>query len=287
MNEPDHSQVFTDACSRGHRLFGLVKYCPFCGLVVVQTVAEMKVENVATSQLTLQPEVKAAAAKSVRAVQPSIPEPINVPTPQLEQPIQPVTEPLSQITEPQSAKVSPNAEPVIHLQPSPILLTKNKKYFSIWGGGAAGLVVLLILFEMFKTAAPERSVPEVTKPVTDDQPRVQTQKSHKKSFPKKVPEPIPAPKQLDAMPVVIPNSAPPKQKAKPRENEKAIELLGEARKYIAQGNYRGAEDVMRFCGMIDSENQDCQQLKQKAARLNNQMFDCVSAGKEWVDGICK
>ncbi len=81
-------------------------------------------------------------------------------------------------------------------------------------------------------------------------------------------------------------SAPPVQQAMPHENEKVIELLGEARKYIAQGNYKGAEEEMKFCAMIDSENQACQQIKQKAALLNNEMFDCVGAGKEWVDGRC-
>ena len=107
-----------------------------------------------------------------------------------------------------------------------------------------------------------------------------------------VPTPIPIPTPMPPVPtpIPIPTPTPPTPPTPPGprpENKKITELLGEARKYLAQGNYKEAEDVMRFCGMIDSENQECQQIKQKAARLNHRMFDCVSAGKEWVDGICK
>lgn len=97
-----------------------------------------------------------------------------------------------------------------------------------------------------------------------------------------------------AQPVILPQARPvplPQPTAqpvleKPHENKKIIKLLEDARKYIAQGNYKQAEESMKFCEMIDEGNQDCQRMKQKAAQLNDKMFDCVSAGKEWVGERC-
>lgn len=76
------------------------------------------------------------------------------------------------------------------------------------------------------------------------------------------------------------------QLVQPRTNEKVIQLINDAKKFIAQGNYKQAEESMKFCLMLESEDQVCQQIKQKAAQLNDKMFDCVGSGKEWVDGRC-
>jgi len=89
-----------------------------------------------------------------------------------------------------------------------------------------------------------------------------------------------------ARPVPLPKPTTQPAQEKPHENKKIIKLLEDARKYIAQGNYKQAEESMKFCEMIDEGNQDCQRMKQKAAQLNDKMFDCVSAGKEWVDERC-
>lgn len=97
-----------------------------------------------------------------------------------------------------------------------------------------------------------------------------------------------------AQPVIPPVVQPvplPKPTAQPvqeklHENGKVTKLLDDARKYVTQGNYKQAEEAMKFCEMIDEGNQDCQRMKQKAVQLNEKMFDCVSAGKEWVDGRC-
>lgn len=87
-------------------------------------------------------------------------------------------------------------------------------------------------------------------------------------------------------PVPLPKPTAQPVQEKPHENGKVTKLLDDARKYITQGNYKQAEEAMKFCEMIDEGNQDCQRMKQKAAQLNDKMFDCVSAGKEWVDGRC-
>lgn len=89
-----------------------------------------------------------------------------------------------------------------------------------------------------------------------------------------------------ARPVPLPKPTAQPVQEKPHENKKIIKLLEDARKYIAQGNYKQAEESMKFCEMIDEGNQDCQRMKQKAAQLNDKMFDCVSAGKEWVGERC-
>jgi len=89
-----------------------------------------------------------------------------------------------------------------------------------------------------------------------------------------------------AKPVPLPKPTAQPVQEKLHENGKVTKLLDDARKHITQGNYKQAEEAMKFCEMIDEGNQDCQRMKQKAVQLNDKMFDCVSAGKEWVDGRC-
>lgn len=89
-----------------------------------------------------------------------------------------------------------------------------------------------------------------------------------------------------AKPVALPKPAAQPVQEKLHENGKVTKLLDDASKYITQGNYKQAEEAMKFCEMIDEGNKDCQRMKQKAVQLNDKMFDCVSAGKQWVDGRC-
>lgn len=130
MNELDHLLVFTDACSKGHRLFGRVKYCPFCGVAVVQM--EAVVEQVITPpsqpvvmkpqkhepaaptmQPTLQPEIKATAPEPAKPVQPPLPEPITASVPGLEQAAQPEPKQQHQIPQvPQPALDTLDTKPV-------------------------------------------------------------------------------------------------------------------------------------------------------------------------------
>lgn len=100
------------------------------------------------------------------------------------------------------------------------------------------------------------------------------------------PKIVPKPEPVTEQPVRQEPEQPTVQPAQPKQNEKVIQLLGDAKKFIAQGNYKQAEESMKFCEMIDESNQDCQRMKQKAAQLNDKMFDCVSAGKEWVGERC-
>jgi hypothetical protein len=39
MSEIEKAATFVDVCSKGHRLFGIVSYCPFCGVEVTPAVA--------------------------------------------------------------------------------------------------------------------------------------------------------------------------------------------------------------------------------------------------------
>ncbi len=82
----------------------------------------------------------------------------------------------------------------------------------------------------------------------------------------------------------------PAQKTVPAVNSSqgARKLLNNAERDIAQSNYKGAIDKMDVCiGIVDPGNADCQQLKQRAERLNKSMLACVASGAEWANDRCQ
>jgi len=136
--------------------------------------------------------------------------------------------------------------------------------------------------------APPKIVPK-PEPVTEQpklQQKIQPKPEPATEQPTVQPKIVPKPEPVTEQPVRQEPEQPTVQPAQPKQNEKVIQLLGDAKKFIAQGNYKQAEESMKFCEMIDESNQDCQRMKQKAAQLNDKMFDCVSAGKEWVGERC-
>ena len=133
MDNIDQEPAFAEACSKGHRLFGRVKYCPFCGVAVAQpnattvqadapssppVVAPQKNEIAAPiPQPAVQPEIKVTASEPVRSVQTPILEPIKVLAPEPEQPAHPETKQQPQVPPTQQPPLeSPDPNPV----PTPI-----------------------------------------------------------------------------------------------------------------------------------------------------------------------
>lgn len=232
MDKSDQVLAFAEACSKGHRLFGRVKYCPFCGVAVVQPnaatmqvdipspppmVAPQKNETAApTPQPTVQPEIKVTASEPAKPLRMPIPEPIKVLAPEPEQPVQPETKQQPQIPPVQQPPLeSPKPEPSTPLPP---LLMDEKKSFPKWVMAIGGLIVLLILIQMFgggKTKAPDE-VPEASPvPATTFVP---TPRTPKKSSPPKWPEqpapasaPVSTPEQMTQKPVETATLAAPKE----------------------------------------------------------------------------
>jgi hypothetical protein len=118
----------------------------------------------------------------------------------------------------------------------------------------------------------------------------------------RVPPVIKRPEQLDSLkddivrqsvPQVAPATSGPVEESPSRliddpartktyEDEKIIGLLGDARKLVAQGYYKEAGETMKTCKMLNSENQECQQIEQQASQLYDESFNCVSAGRKWT-----
>ncbi|MHB0986393.1 MAG: hypothetical protein ACYC05_12485 [Sulfuricella sp.] len=94
MDKSDQAPAFAEACAKGHRLFGKVMYCPFCGVAVVQpnaatvqadtpssppVVAPQKNETAAPiPQPAVQQKIEVAASEPTKQVQPPISELIKV-----------------------------------------------------------------------------------------------------------------------------------------------------------------------------------------------------------------
>ena len=65
-------------------------------------------------------------------------------------------------------------------------------------------------------------------------------------------------------------------------------LMAEAQREIARGDYRAASDKMEVCAtMIDGGSRECSALKARADRLQNDMLRCVAAGREWIGERCQ
>lgn len=297
MDNLDQVPEFAEACSKGHRLFGRVKYCPFCGVAVVQPDAATKQAGtpsalpvaepqksetaVPTPQPALQPEIKAPAPESARAVQPPIPEPVNVPVPEPEQPAQPGTKQQPPIPPaPQPPLESPKPEP---RTPLPPLLMAEKKSFPKWVMAAGGLIAILILIQMFgggKTEAPE--LPAATMPSADSTP-VPTPKPPKKSLLKKSPEPSSAaeqpapdyPPETEARVKQKPEPAP-SVSTTPREDCPAGEISSKTRSMISDRNWGGASQfINRQLDQIPacSSNKELLMLQDMALELKKYMRD--------------
>lgn len=70
--------------------------------------------------------------------------------------------------------------------------------------------------------------------------------------------------------------------------QSARNLVAEAQRDIARGDYRAASDKMEVCAtMVDGSNRECGALKARADRLQDDMLRCVAAGREWIGERCQ
>lgn len=275
MNESEHLLVFTDACSKGHRLFGQVKYCPFCGVAVVQM--EAVVEQVVTPpsqpvvmkpqkhetvapimQPTLQPE-NIVTAREPKPVQPPLSEPITASVPGMEQTAQPEPKQQHQIPPAQQPPLElPKSAPAAPLYPSS---AATKKSIPMWVLATGGLIVLFALFQIFgggKTLAPEQSVADASRPATAPTSK-STPGLHKNSPPKKTTEPFSAGGQ--PAPASVPESSTASEvKRKPAEtvalapNCPAGEISNKTRGMISSNNWG---DASQFINRQLDQNLEC------------------------------
>lgn len=98
-------------------------------------------------------------------------------------------------------------------------------------------------------------------------------------------EPKAAPTAQPVQPPIAPTAS---NQATALPSQSARNMVNNAERDLAHGNYKGAADKMEICmTIIDPGNQDCQQLKQKADRLNRKMMECVASGAEWINERCQ
>ena len=72
-----------------------------------------------------------------------------------------------------------------------------------------------------------------------------------------------------------------------RQAQSARNLIAEADRELAQGNYKAAAGKMETCvAMIDAGNRECLALKARAERLQEEMLRCVAAKRDWIDDRC-
>jgi cytochrome b len=72
-----------------------------------------------------------------------------------------------------------------------------------------------------------------------------------------------------------------------RQAQSARNLVAEADRELAQGNYKAAAGKMETCvAMIDAGNRECLALKARAERLQQEMLRCVAANRDWIDDRC-
>jgi hypothetical protein len=73
-----------------------------------------------------------------------------------------------------------------------------------------------------------------------------------------------------------------------RQAQSARNLIAEADRELAQGNYKAAAGKMETCvAMIDAGNRECLALKARAERLQEEMLRCVAANRDWIDDRCQ
>jgi hypothetical protein len=85
-----------------------------------------------------------------------------------------------------------------------------------------------------------------------------------------------------------------RQAAKParplatQQAQSAANLIADARRALALGNYKAASDKMEVCAaMVDPDNRECSTLKARADRLQREMQRCLADGREWISDRCQ
>jgi hypothetical protein len=85
-------------------------------------------------------------------------------------------------------------------------------------------------------------------------------------------------------------AAPPAAKVAPSATETAQSvrnLIGEAERELAEGNYKGASDKLETCiTMVDAGNRECAAFKVHADRMQKELQRCLAARREWYEDRC-
>ena len=64
-------------------------------------------------------------------------------------------------------------------------------------------------------------------------------------------------------------------------------LIGEAERELAEGNYKGASDKLETCiTMVDAGNRECAAFKVPADRMQKELQRCLAARREWYEDRC-
>ncbi|ATQ75444.1 hypothetical protein CR152_13630 [Massilia violaceinigra] len=93
-----------------------------------------------------------------------------------------------------------------------------------------------------------------------------------------------------AAPRTEPAAASPRPAPRPVErplDPSARNLIAEAERQIAQGDYRAAAAKLETCiAMVEGGSRECAAFKKYANRLLREMENCVAAGRYWANGRC-
>lgn len=96
--------------------------------------------------------------------------------------------------------------------------------------------------------------------------------------PPPAPDPVPPP-----APVVSPVMPPASQQAQSVRN-----LIDEAERALAAGNYRAASDKLEVCmTMVDPGNRECAAFKVHADRMQREQRRCTLEGRQWSEDRCR
>lgn len=101
--------------------------------------------------------------------------------------------------------------------------------------------------------------------------------------------PAPAPfERVESAPPPASVAAP--ERAAPARSQTAQSvrnLITEAERALAAGNYKAASDKLETCiTMVDAGNRECAAFKVHADRMQNAQSRCLASGREWIGDRC-
>ncbi|HEY0061811.1 MAG TPA: hypothetical protein VGC21_06805 [Telluria sp.] len=92
-----------------------------------------------------------------------------------------------------------------------------------------------------------------------------------------------APPPPEPAPVAAPSAQPSSQQSQSVRN-----LIDEAERALAAGDYRAASDKLEVCmTMVDPGNRECAAFKVHADRMQREQRRCVLEGRQWVADRCR
>lgn len=108
--------------------------------------------------------------------------------------------------------------------------------------------------------------------------------AQKAAAPPPPPEPRPEPVAA-ADPVAVPTARP---SAAAQQSQSVRNLINEAERALAIGNYKAASDKLETCiTMVDAGNRECAAFKVHADRMQREYQRCLAEGRRWVADSCR